>query len=365
MKNVGTISCFLSLLLAWPGFAQQKMAEANLKADELLKNYRIHENIPGMSVTITLNDSIIYSKGFGYSNLEKKTPVNPAGTRFRMASITKTMTAITLARLAEMGKVEFKKSVYFYLDSLPKMRFDFTIEEVGGHLSGIRRYTPSEKYTCDNTYSRKDFYPVFSTEKLLFKPSTKFQYSNYGYKLLGVLIEKITGQSVVENHKKYVIDKVGLRNTFPETRIPDSLTASFYSIQNRKLAVAPCLDCTFKYASGCYLSTSEDLAKLGNAYLFPDRVLKKETLTDLIKSKTLKDGSKTHYGFGFAIHTDFYNHLYYGHTGGYDNARSSLAIYPQHRLVIAILINRSVEDIDSLTAEIANNYIVQLNKPNK
>jgi len=338
-------------------FSQGKIHEINERTQKLAEKYIVKENIPGMSVSVSLNDSLVFSAGFGFSDIENKAAVDPSKTKFRIASITKTMTAATIARLSELDRIDLRKSVYYYLDSLPKKEYDFTVEEVGGHISGLKRVAGTEKYSCDNTYNKNDFYSVFSTDKLLFQPSTRFGYSNYGYKLLGIVIEKITGESIIENHKKYIVDVIGLKNTMPESTPKDSLTAKFYIKKKDKIIDAPCLDCTFKYSQGCYLSTSEDLIKLGNAYMFPGRILKKETLIELIKSKKLKNGLKTNYGLGFMTSKDFYGNYFYGHNGGYEGSRSILRIYPNSKIVISILANRDIEDIDGFAAEIANNYI--------
>ncbi|HEY0046376.1 MAG TPA: serine hydrolase domain-containing protein [Flavobacterium sp.] len=337
--------------------AQVNYAAVNFQTKRIAEKFLAKERIPGMSVSISINDTIIFSEGFGYSDLEAKTVVVPGKTKFRMASITKTMTAATIGRLSELNLIDLKKSPFFYLDSLKRKEYDFTIEEVGGHLAGIRRTASIEKYTCDNFYSRKDFFRIFNYDKLLFEPSTGISYSNYGYKLLGVVVEKVTGTDITANHKKYIIDVLRLKNTHPETKAKDEWRSNFYVFKNKKPIQADCLDCTFKYAAGCYLSTSEDLIKLGNGYLFPDRILEKETLVDLIKSKKLKNGTKTHYGFGFSNYTDTYGNQYYGHEGGYESARSCLRIYPKYKLVISVLLNCQVEDIDSFVALVCSNYI--------
>lgn len=162
---------------------QSKLAEVNVKTQKLACKYLAKEYIPGMSISISRNDTLIFSKGYGFSDIVNQSPVDPSKTKFRMASITKTMTAATIARLSELGLVDLTQSTYHYLDSLPKKEFDFTIEEIGGHISGMRRIAGTEKYTCDNTYRRSDFYKVFAADALLFEPSTQFEYSNYGYKL--------------------------------------------------------------------------------------------------------------------------------------------------------------------------------------
>ncbi|HEX9979617.1 MAG TPA: serine hydrolase domain-containing protein [Flavobacterium sp.] len=340
--------------------AQANIRKLNEQAQRLAEAYLKDENIAGMSISISWSDSIIFSKGFGFSNIESQILVQPSRTRFRIASITKTLTAATVARLSELQQIDFRKSVGHYLDSLPKKQYDFSVAEVGGHVAGLKRVPSAEKYTCDNQYGRKDFYRVYASDNLLFPPSTQFSYSNYGYKLLGLVVEKVTGVSIAENHKKYIIDVIGLKNTVPEDKAKDGMTAKFYVKNKGELVPAPCLDCTFKYAQGCYLSTSEDLVILGNAYLHPNRILQKETLVEILKPRKLVNGQSTNYGFGFGVSKDFYGNLCYGHTGGYEGSSSSLLVYPGSKLVIAILINGDVKDINALATKISNNYISRL-----
>ncbi len=342
---VGTAICFA-----------QNIVSVNEKTHKLVAKFMAKEEIPGMAISISINDSLIFSQGFGFSDIGSKRPVSPSETKFRMASITKTMTATVIYKLSENGLLDLKKSANFYLDSLPRKEFLFTIEQLGGHLSGLPRMPSSEKYSCDNNYNKDDFYAIFEKDALQFAPSSKMQYSNYGYKLLGVIIEKVSGKSVVENHNKYIIEVLGLKNTVPETKIRDTNMATFYTKKNKDIIEAPCLDCTFKYAAGCYLSTSEDLVKLGNAYLYAGRILPKESLIDMIKSKRLTTNVKTNYGFGFANCREADGSYSYGHDGGYEGSRSALRIYPNSRIVISVLTNRDVENIADFVATVASNY---------
>lgn len=342
------------------GYSQTSVPETNKKIINISEKFLSKEQIPGMSISISKNDTLIFSQGFGFSDFENKIPVNPSKTKFRMASITKTMTAITIGKLSELNLINPKNSIYYYLDSLPKKKFDFSIAEIGGHLSGIRRVPSAEKYSCDNDYTKKDFYKVFKKDELLFEPSTKFEYSNYGYTLLGILIEKITGKTIIENHSKFIINTIGLKNTIPEQLEKDNETSKFYVEIKNKIENAPCLDCTFKHSQGCYLTTTEDLVVLGNAYLFPDRLLKKETLVELIKSKKLKNGKKTNYGFGFETYKDLNGNYYYGHNGGYLGSRSLLRIYPNSKIVISIMTNRDIQDIDNFATELIKHYITNI-----
>ncbi len=270
------------------------------------------------------------------------------------------MTACAILKLEELGKIDITKSVYFYLDSLNRKKNDFNILQVGGHLAGLKRNPGTEQYACENPYKKKDFYKIFKTDSLIAKPSTEFLYSNYGYKVLCLIIEKIESDSIENIHKKYIIDKLKLKNTIPDKGVYDEDTSTFYSTSNGMLIVTPCMDCSFKYGEACYLSTSEDLNILGNAYLFPNRILKKESLITLIKSQKLSTGKKTGYGFGFVSNKDLSGNYFYGHNGNLPGGRSLLRIYPNSKLVISILMNKSDEDIDSIASKIANNYIKEI-----
>lgn len=360
MTRIFSIFLILTSVFSNIGFSQNRFEIINNKTDILVSKFLIKENIPGASITISINDTVIFSKGYGYSDIEKKAIVKANKTKFKIASIAKTITASSVLKLEELGKIDITKSVYFYLDSLDKKKFDFNILQVGGHLAGLKRHPSTEQYVCENPYKNKDFYKIFKTDSLIAKPSTKFLYSNYGYKILGLIIEKIESDSIENIHKKYIIDKLKLKNTMPDKGVYDEDTSTFYSTSNGKVIVTPCMDCSFMYAEGCYLSTSEDLNILGNAYLFPNRILKKESLIKLIKSQKLSTGKKTGYGFGFFSDNDLFGNYFYGHNGNLPGGRSLLRIYPNSKLVISILMNKSDEDIDSITTKIANNYIKEL-----
>lgn len=318
----------------------------------LLKN-----DIPGMSISISYKGGIIFSEGFGFADLLNKIKVDPSKTKFRIASITKTITAATVGRLVELDSLDFNNTANFYLDSLSKKKYDFTIKQLGGHLSGMRREPGEERF--NNSYSRKDFYRVFSLDELEFEPSIKIQYSNYGFKLLGLIVEKKCGMSIVECQKKFVLDKLSLKNTIIDTGVYDSNTTRFYSIRNNQVAASPPAKCSFKYAEGCYLSTSEDLITLGNSYLYSNRILNGETLKQLVKSQRLKNGDKTNYGIGFFSSTDYYGNYYYGHEGRYVGGLSLLYIYPKEELVVSCLINLDLidKDVKSFIQEVLFRYI--------
>ena len=341
---------------------KQNFEKQNEKTLKMCEHFIKQNDVPGMAVSISYMGKIIFSKGLGYSDIENKIQVDPSKTKFRIASITKTITSATLAKLVEMDSIDLKKSVYFYLDSLPKKKYDFTVKEVGGHLSGMIRVPSEEKWDDYKTYFRKDFYRVFDKDNLEFEPSSKFQYSNYGFKLLGLIIEKKCGKSLIECQKDLVIKKLNMNNTIPDTGNYDINVTKFYSFEDKKIIERPVPKCIFRYAEGCYLSTTEDLITLGNGFLYADRLIKKGVFTEFIKSQKLNSGEKTGYGIGFISSNDYYGNFYFGHNGKYIGGMGMLNIYPKEKLIVSILFNTDTikTSLDILIQEIAYNYINEI-----
>ncbi len=341
----------------------QNFEKSVKKTARLVKDFQETNKIPGISVSVSYKDKIIYSEGFGVSDIETNEVVVPSKTKFRIASMTKSITALTIGKLMEMDSLDIDKSVYFYLKDLPKKEYDFTIKDVGGHLAGIMRVPSGERYDCENTYLQADFYDSFKRDKLISAPRVEFSYSNYGYKLLGLIIEKQCGDKITNCHKKLILDKLNLDNITPDFRNNKELSNKFYIEKKGENIPAPCLDCTFKYAQGCYVATSEDIIKLANGIIYSNRLLKQETLKGLIKSQVTQSGKKTGYGFGFISKRDFYGNYYFGHNGGYQGTTTEYRIYPDEALVVVVLTNKSGNfRLNDLLNEIAYHFITQIKK---
>ncbi|MBF03392.1 MAG: hypothetical protein CMP76_08865 [Flavobacterium sp.] len=343
-------------------FSQINFDKINKKTEILASKYLKKEDIPGMSISISYNDTIIFSQGFGFADLEKKTKIFPSKTKFEIASITKMITSAVLGKMYEQGTIDWNKTPHFYLDSLAKKPFDFTIKQLAGHIAGLRRNASEEKWSLDNKYSKKDFYRVFTKDSLQYQPQTNFVYSNYGFSVLGFVIEKIYHKNVFDIQNDLIFKPLQMNNTFIDDGHYDENTVTFYKeIENKKVKITEYVYNNTSYSAGCHLSTSEDLIKLGNAFLFANRLLKQETLVELIKPQKLNFGGKTFYGMGVNVNKDIYGNFNYGHGGNAISARSKLLIYPSSKLIIVMLANKSKTKEDNFVEKIADNYIQFLN----
>ena len=338
-----------------------KFEKQNEKTLKICERFIKQNDIPGMAVSISYMDNIIFSKGFGYADVENKIQVEPAKTKFRIASITKMITALTLMKFQEMDSLNIDNTPNFYLDSLSEKNNNFTIRQLAGHLSGLKRNPSEERWDKYNNYSEKDFYRVFKNDELDFEPGSQYQYSNYGYKLIGLVIEKKCGKTITECQDIYTIKKLNMDDTSIDSGNENPDITNFYYKKNGKIEKASYMDCKFKYAQGCHISTSEDLLKLGNVFIYPTKMFNSNRPIQIItKQQKLFSGTKTGYGMGVISNIDFYGNDFWGHNGMENGARSTLRIYQNQKIVIAILINREDIVLDNITSEIGYNYIEAL-----
>ena len=138
---------FLILLsfLTLPIFAQEVAVQDDIiEAEELVESYYYEHDIPGMSVSVYRNGEIIWSRGYGYSDLLTQDPIDPEETLFRVGSVSKTYTAAAVGLLYQQDKLELEESVHTYVPEFPQKKYDFTVEQVAGHLAGVRHYRDNE-----------------------------------------------------------------------------------------------------------------------------------------------------------------------------------------------------------------------------
>ena len=306
------------------------------------------EKIPGLAIAVSKNDGIIYSIGLGYGDLEKQSKVDPAKTQFRIASISKSLTALALAKLVEDRKLDFNTSIYTYLPNFPKKKYDFTVKQVAGHIAGIRHYRGKE-FLLNKKMSITEGLNVFKNDPLLFRPGTEYKYSTYGWNLLSEVIQKTANQPFSIYMKNEVFEPLKMNNTVLE--IVDSIVSyktQFYKKTNAgDIIIGPEVNNEFKAAGGGFLSTANDLILFGNEIINPTLVDNK-IVTELVTSQVLNDGKKTNYGIGFATNTTKKETHRYSHSGGGIGASSLLLMYPDEKVVIVILSNLSNAKIKEL-----------------
>jgi len=295
---------------------------------------------PGASVTVLKDGAVVWSEGFGWADVEQRVAVTPI-TRFRIGSVSKSLTSIALGLLIQEGKLDLDAPIQRYVPSFPQKQAPVTLRELAGHTAGIRHYRGDEMLIQRHYSSVTEALAIFRDDTLLFTPGTRFSYSSYGFNLVSAAIERAAGEPFVQFMARRVFEPMGLRHTVAE--YPDSLIpfrAHFYTRADSGSGVinAPYVDNSYKWAGGGFLSTTEDLARLGQL-LLDGAVLKPETRQLLWTSQHTTDGKETGYGMGWFTDHDPAGRRRVFHSGGSVGGTAYLLIYPEQRLVLALLVN--------------------------
>ncbi|MEZ4810560.1 MAG: serine hydrolase domain-containing protein [Allomuricauda sp.] len=331
------------------------------KVDALFHNLTAEKLIPGMAVTLLKKGEVLLQKGYGYADLERKIPVDPNKTVFRIASISKCITALALGKMMEEGLIDLDASFYKYVPYFPKKPYEFTLKQLASHTAGIRGYRGKE-YALNMPYSIKDSIEVFQKDPLIFEPGKGYLYNSFDFVLLSLAMEEASGVPFADYVKEKVLDPLGMKNTSP-TQIGNVSSsavenlAQFYSKKATCFKVAVPVNNTYKLAGGGYLSTSGDIARLGQAIL-EKKLLKKETYDQILTSQMV-NGKPTYYGLGFQVSQDAHGRPFVGHAGNSVGAYTNFFVYPKVELVISILINCTDPKVQTRLDDGLNAYLNQ------
>src|SRR5687767_14153868 len=214
----------------------------NMKAriDDLMRDYAGAN--PGASVLVLKDGEPRIRASYGMADLEAKATVTPA-TNFRLASVSKQFTAAGILLLSEDGKLRLDDRVGQWLPSFPPAARDVTLRQLLTHTSGLIDYEdvlPSSLTSqLTSQLSDQDVLRIMeSQDRTYFTPGSNYRYSNSGYVLLGLVIEKASGQSFTEFLRRRIFEPLGMRNTVAhvESRTVVPLRAYGYSHENGKWA---------------------------------------------------------------------------------------------------------------------------------
>lgn len=336
------------------------------KADLLLSDLVNEKKVPGLSITVLREGKILIQKGYGYSDLETRTPVDPSKTIFRIASVSKPLAATALVHMVADGLIDLDASFYNYVPHYPRKKWDFTIRQLASHTAGIRGYKGME-YGLNKPYTIKEGITIFKDDDLIFEPGSGYLYNSYDWVLVSLAMQEASGIPFEKYVQQKVLDPLEMGNTIPECHhepaspagrrsrgIEDTVVdkvstkstpspvevldrTKCYSKNRQGFRPAIPVNNFYKLAGGGYLSTSEDIAKLGQSYL-EGEILKKEILSQFLTSETV-NGKPTYYGLGWQVSEDAMGRPFYGHVGNGVGGYSNFFIYPEERMVFAILLN--------------------------
>ncbi|QCX38982.1 DUF3471 domain-containing protein [Aureibaculum algae] len=344
----------LLLVVSGMSFAQTKVEQI----EELLNTYQEYGKFNG-SVLVSDQGKVIYKKGFGMANMEWDIPNEP-NTKHRLGSITKQFTAMLILQLVAEGKLDLNKPITTYLPDYPKTSGDIiTSHHLLTHTSGIPNYTSFPKFMEDesrNPYTPEAFLKMFADKPLDFTPGEKFSYSNSGYFLLGVLIEKLSGKSYEQMLQDKIFTPLNMKDTGYDNHA-DILKnrATGYEKEGGAYVNSRYLDMSIPYAAGSMYSTVEDLYKWDQA-LYTTSLLPQKYMTLYFKPFIPAFGN-AHYAYGWGVGYSKIgkskDSIYaIGHGGGINGFNTSISRTTSNKSLVVLLNNTGGAPLDNITTAI-------------
>ncbi|WP_452233222.1 serine hydrolase [Lacinutrix sp. MEBiC02595] len=339
-RKTNAFIVFALLFFVQVTFGQVKEAQIT----KLINTYTEYKSFNG-SVLIAEKGKIIYKKGFGFANMEWDIP-NTSVTKHRLGSISKQFTGMLILQLAEAGKIDLHAPITKYLPDYPNATGDIiTTHHLLTHTSGIPNYTSFPDFFKNKSrdpYTPTAFVKEFSEMDLDFTPGEQFSYSNSGYFLLGVLIEKISGKSYEQMLQEKIFTPLQMKGSgFDHHATILKHRATGYEKQGGDFVNASYLDMSIPYAAGSLYATAEDLY-LWDQALYTNQLLSKASM-DLFFGEHIKAGNG-HYGYGWFIGSESIGNTEesveaISHGGGINGFNTLITRVPSDKSLIVLLNN--------------------------
>lgn len=333
-----------------PGsLSPEKIAEIEALVTRLMGDGRI----PAVSIAIGLDNKLAYENAFGESDIENHVKATPR-TKFRTASIAKTMTAVLAMSLLDQGKLDLDKPIQDYYPAYPKKEWPITTRQLLGHLSGVRHYKndPFESSSPKHYANTDAAIAYFAEDKLLHEPGSKYLYSSFGYNLLGGVIEKAGGDDFMSLLKEHVLKPAEMKETVEDSTfaIIDHRTRGYMLLAPQrarliglpqslvgKVVNAELHDTSMKIPGGGLLSTSADLVRFASA-VNSGKLLTSTALAQMWTEQKTTEGKPTGYGLGWGI-GKFGDKKIVSHSGGQAGTATYYMAVPEQGITVAVMCN--------------------------
>lgn len=341
-----------------PGAAQNpRIAQALELAKVWLDAQRAYEQIPGLSAAIVQDQNVIWSGGFGYADLEKKTPAT-ASTIYSICSISKLFTSVAVMQLRDDGKVRLDDPVAKHLPWFSALKRnkpeagEITVEGILTHASGLPRESDQPYWTGPDFPfpTREQIIAGLSHQEALYPAETYFQYSNLGITLAGEIVSAASGRPYADYVQARILGPLGLTSTtseMPEAERGRRLATGYSALTRAgNRTRMPFFQARGIAPAAGYASTVEDLGRFASWQFKTlaggsQEVLRLATLREMHRVHWVDPEFETTWGLGFSVWRNN-GKTFVGHGGSCPGFRSQLLIRPEDRIAVAVAANAMV-----------------------
>jgi CubicO group peptidase (beta-lactamase class C family) len=334
---ISSIIILINLIVGNNLLAQEKSKIPGLDnyISNIFRNLQI-DTMPGASVLVSQNGDIIYQKGFGYADIEKKIPVTP-DTKFKIGSISKQFTAVAILKLQEEGKIKTEDKLSKYIPDFPRGN-EVTIYQLLTHTSGNHDYNSTPGLDMTKPVTLKVLFDIIKKLPYDFNPGERYLYNNSDYFILGYIVAQISGKTLSEYLNETFFKPLGMQNSgIYETNFALNNEAQGYSMNADTIKNADFQEMSWALGVGSIYSTTNDLYKWNEA-VFNGKVLSNTTLKTAFTQAVLKSGAKVDYGFGWFLITNR-GFKFIQHSGGVSGFSAYLERQPENNLTVCVLLN--------------------------
>lgn len=340
---------------------------ANDKVDAFVQSELKRQNVPGIALIVQQDGKVVYAKGYGYASVEQAIPATTEQ-RFQIGSITKQFVAAAVMLLVEEGKMALDDKIGKYLGAVPAEWDPITVRHLLTHTSGLPRdLDPAleAEARTHGTYTTEQILTILKGNRPVTEPGMEYAYSNVGYQLMGVIIEKVTGNFYGDLIQNRIFTPLGMTTA----RIIDfhnlSGNATGYFMENSKLKPLDMANMPggfqsyYRSAAGGIEMSATDLAKW-DASLTTEKILKKSSIDQMWTPGAVVDKATDYtisYGLGWFM-SDYLGHPKVYHSGGMTAFTTDYLHFTNDKLTVIVLTNLGdTADPEKISRTVAEMYV--------
>ena len=351
------IRWMLSLALLIPLVPNSPESKQDMapKIDAIFKPL-ISPDSPGFAVGVIRNGELIFARGYGLADLKAKAPITPQ-TDFRLASVTKQFTAMAVMLLVHDGKLRYDETLTRIFPEFPPYGNKITVRHLLNHTSGLKRY--EEIYEKETAGTQPDKIPQLHDVDVLrileqqtsgsFAPGKRWEYSNSGYAVLAMIVERISGKSFEDFLRARVFVPLGMNHTVAyvseKNQVPNRAFGYRRASDGKGWTFSDQSPTSAVLGDGGIYTSIEDIAKWDRALSAHTLLSKREMEPALMLVRvdggvTLSDGAQSEYGFGWFL-DPYKGHRRMWHDGDTSGFHTSIQRLPDDQLTVIVLANRT------------------------
>ncbi len=353
-KLIGAVTALL--IGSFPAFAQTVGAidpAIQSRVDRIAAQVLQQTGVPSASISIVDHGKLVYTHAYGKARLEPPAPATPE-MRYSIGSISKQFTAAAVLLLEQQGKLSLDDTVGKYVPGLTRGD-EVTIRQILSHTSGYQDYWPEDYVMTPmlKPTTAQQILDKWARKPLDFEPGTQWQYSNTNYVIAGAIVEKVSGEKLMDFLGEHIFHPLGMKSVWDsdEAKLTQADATAYYRHALGPLRVAPKEGRGWMFAAGELAMTAHDLA-LWDASLLARSVLEPQSYNQMFTDVKLKNGKETHYGLGVQV-TTLDGHRAIEHSGEVSGFVSDNIVMIDDGVAVAVLTNQDAVGAASTIARLA------------